>query len=244
MRAERLTLARKKGAQAIVDTLTLERGLGVRGDYRSAKDGSVSLLSGEGRASRPFCRRPLHGFLLGKRAHRRAGLRGAARRHAAFYRAVFRRDRPRRQALLCGVQPRQKPGRLSAAEKLRLCKGRRRRRRPHERSHRDRNEMNDQYGRKIEYLRLSLTERCTLRCSYCRASEGLCPKQSELTADEFLRIVRIMASVGIKKVRLTGGEPMLRRDLLEIVSGIRAIDGIQEITMTTNASTSPGRRAR
>ncbi len=104
--------------------------------------------------------------------------------------------------------------------------------------------MNDQYGRKIEYLRLSLTERCTLRCSYCRASEGLCPKQSELTADEFLRIVRIMASVGIKKVRLTGGEPMLRRDLLEIVSGIRAIDGIQEITMTTNASTSPGRRAR
>ncbi len=103
--------------------------------------------------------------------------------------------------------------------------------------------MNDQFGRKIEYLRLSLTERCTLKCTYCRADEGLCPKKNELTADEFLRIVRAMASVGIRKVRLTGGEPMLRRDLLEIISGIRAVDGIEEITMTTNAQHLPGQSA-
>ena len=103
--------------------------------------------------------------------------------------------------------------------------------------------MNDRFGRTIEYLRLSLTERCTLKCAYCRAGEGLCPKKNELTADEFLRIVRAMASVGIRKVRLTGGEPMLRRDLMEIISGIRSIDGIEEITMTTNAQHLPGQSA-
>jgi len=94
--------------------------------------------------------------------------------------------------------------------------------------------MNDRFGRTITYLRLSLTERCTLKCAYCRAGEGACPKKSELTREEFLRIARAFAAIGVKKVRLTGGEPMLRRDLLEIISGIRAIDGIKEITMTTN----------
>ena len=94
--------------------------------------------------------------------------------------------------------------------------------------------MNDRFGRTITYLRLSLTERCTLKCAYCRAGEGICPKKGELSRDEFLRIVRAFAAVGVKKVRLTGGEPMLRRDLIPIISGIRAIDGIREITMTTN----------
>ncbi len=94
--------------------------------------------------------------------------------------------------------------------------------------------MNDQFGRTITYLRLSLTERCTLKCAYCRAGEGECPKKSELSGEEFLRIVRAFTAVGIKKVRLTGGEPMLRRDLLDIISGIRAIDAIEEIVITTN----------
>ena len=100
--------------------------------------------------------------------------------------------------------------------------------------------MNDRFGRTISYLRLSLTERCTLKCSYCRAGEGCCPKQSELTQAEFLRIVRAFASIGVKKVRLTGGEPMLRRDLLAIIAGIRAIPEIEEITMTTNGQHLPG----
>ena len=100
--------------------------------------------------------------------------------------------------------------------------------------------MNDRFGRTITYLRLSLTERCTLKCAYCRASEGICPKKGELTGDEFLRIVSAFAKVGVNKVRLTGGEPMLRRDLLSIISGIRAIPQIQEITMTTNGQHLPG----
>lgn len=100
--------------------------------------------------------------------------------------------------------------------------------------------MNDRFGRTITYLRLSLTERCTLKCAYCRAAEGECPKKAELTREEFLRVTRAFAAVGVKKVRLTGGEPMLRRDLLEIISGIRAIPGIEEITMTTNGQHLPG----
>lgn len=100
--------------------------------------------------------------------------------------------------------------------------------------------MNDGFGRTITYLRLSLTERCTLKCAYCRAGEGDCPKKSELSREEFLRITRAFASLGVNKVRLTGGEPMLRRDLLEIISGVRAIDGIREIVMTTNGQHLPG----
>lgn len=101
--------------------------------------------------------------------------------------------------------------------------------------------MIDRFGRNIEYLRLSLTERCTLRCAYCRAAEGVCPKQDELSAAEFLRIARAMAGLGVKKVRLTGGEPMLRRDLTEIVAGLRALPGIEEIAMTTNGQHLPGK---
>jgi len=93
----------------------------------------------------------------------------------------------------------------------------------------------DQFGRTIEYLRLSVTERCTLRCAYCRADEGVCPKKEELTTDEFLRIARACACLGIRKVRVTGGEPLLRRDILAIVSGLAAIPGIAEVNMTTNA---------
>ncbi len=100
--------------------------------------------------------------------------------------------------------------------------------------------MNDRYGRTIEYLRLSITERCTLKCAYCRAGEGLCPKRAELSAAEFVRVVRAAALLGVSKVRLTGGEPMLRRDLDEIIRGIRAVDGVREITMTTNAQHLPG----
>ena len=103
--------------------------------------------------------------------------------------------------------------------------------------------MKDRFERTITYLRLSLTERCTLKCTYCRASEGECPKKDELTTGEFLRIVNAFAGAGVTKVRLTGGEPMLRRDLLEIIAGIRAIDGIEEIVMTTNAQHRPGQSA-
>lgn len=103
--------------------------------------------------------------------------------------------------------------------------------------------MIDQYGRNITYLRLSVTERCTLRCTYCRVEEGFCPKAEELSAGEFERIVRAFVSLEISKVRITGGEPLLRRDILDIVHRIAGIPGIREISMTTNAQQLPGKAA-
>jgi cyclic pyranopterin phosphate synthase len=94
--------------------------------------------------------------------------------------------------------------------------------------------MIDRFGRKIEYLRLSVTERCTLRCEYCRVDEGICPKAEELSTSEFLRIAQACAALGITKVRVTGGEPLLRKDILEIIRGLAGMEGIQEVTMTTN----------
>ena len=101
--------------------------------------------------------------------------------------------------------------------------------------------MIDRLGRNIEYLRLSVTERCTLRCAYCRVDEGICPKAAELSTTEFIQIARSCAALGINKIRLTGGEPLLRKDILEIVRGISAIEGIREITMTTNAQQLAGK---
>lgn len=101
--------------------------------------------------------------------------------------------------------------------------------------------MLDRFGRRIDYLRVSVTERCNLRCTYCRAEEGDCPKARELSTDEFTRIVKVFAELGIRKVRLTGGEPLLRKDILEIVHNISMINGIQDLSMTTNAQQLDGR---
>lgn len=95
--------------------------------------------------------------------------------------------------------------------------------------------MRDGFGREITYLRLSVTERCTLRCTYCRADEGCCPKEAELSARDLVRVANACADLGITRVRLTGGEPLLRRDILQIVAGIREIPGIRDISLTTNA---------
>ena len=95
----------------------------------------------------------------------------------------------------------------------------------------------DNYGRRIDYLRISLTDRCNLRCVYCMPAEGLdfMPKDEILTTAELLRTVRACARVGFRKIRLTGGEPTLRRDLVELVGAIKATPGIEHIAMTTNA---------
>ena len=99
--------------------------------------------------------------------------------------------------------------------------------------------MKDSFGREINYLRLSLTERCTLRCAYCRFDEGLCPKTTELSADEFVTLAEACLSLGIERIRLTGGEPLLRKDILEIVSRISALNGLEDLSMTTNAQMLP-----
>ena len=91
--------------------------------------------------------------------------------------------------------------------------------------------MIDSYGRKINYLRISLTKRCNLNCSYCGAK---CENEKELTAYEIEKIVKAFAFHGITKIRLTGGEPLLRRDITEIAERISRIDGIKKIAVTTN----------
>ncbi|MDD3338156.1 MAG: GTP 3',8-cyclase MoaA [Lachnospiraceae bacterium] len=96
--------------------------------------------------------------------------------------------------------------------------------------------MQDQYGRTIDYIRISVTDRCNLRCVYCMPEEGIQPVDHDeiLTFDEILRLCRIFVSLGIHKVKLTGGEPLVRRGLTQLIRGIRDIPGITSVTMTTN----------
>ena len=91
----------------------------------------------------------------------------------------------------------------------------------------------DAQGRRIAYLRLSLTDRCNFRCSYC-APAGPDRSGDPLARAELARLVRIFAAAGVRRVRLTGGEPTLRPDLLEIVADVRATPGIEEVALTTN----------
>jgi cyclic pyranopterin phosphate synthase len=94
----------------------------------------------------------------------------------------------------------------------------------------------DSFNREIDYLRISLTDRCNLRCVYCMPLEGLrfLPNAEMLTADEIERVARAAVRVGFRKFRLTGGEPTLRLDLLEIVERLASIPGIGELALTTN----------
>ena len=97
--------------------------------------------------------------------------------------------------------------------------------------------MIDSFGRNVNYLRISVTDRCNLRCVYCMPDEGV-PwlKRSELlTYEEICRIVRVMAELGLRKVRFTGGEPLVRSDLPELVKKISVIEGIDDISLSTNA---------
>src|SRR6516164_10369554 len=95
----------------------------------------------------------------------------------------------------------------------------------------------DSYGRVATDLRVSLTDRCNLRCAYCMPPEGLdwLPSDDVLTAAEIGRLIRIgVTMLGIREVRFTGGEPLLRRDLAEIVASAAALDPRPEISLTTN----------
>lgn len=95
----------------------------------------------------------------------------------------------------------------------------------------------DGHGRLHRDLRISLTDHCNLRCTYCMPAEGVAwlPRPELLTSQEIQQIVLIAADAGITEVRLTGGEPLLRRDVVELVAGIAAVPGIHDVSMTTNA---------
>lgn len=94
----------------------------------------------------------------------------------------------------------------------------------------------DSLGRSITYLRISLTDRCNLRCAYCMPAGGLdwIPKDDLLSDDEIVRVVRAAAGLGIEKVRLTGGEPLVRPGIVDFVKQISTIPGIEDIGLTTN----------
>lgn len=94
----------------------------------------------------------------------------------------------------------------------------------------------DRFNRPHDYLRISVTDRCNLRCVYCMPAEGVqFLKHSELlTYEEIEEVVRVGAKLGIKKIRLTGGEPLVRKDLEVLVSKLSSIDGIEDISLTTN----------
>jgi cyclic pyranopterin phosphate synthase len=95
--------------------------------------------------------------------------------------------------------------------------------------------LTDSFNRQIDYLRISITDRCNLKCIYCMPENGLkhFSRSEILTTDEIIRTVRIACKYGVRKVRLTGGEPLLREDIIQLISGIKRA-GVQDLSVTTN----------
>ena len=96
--------------------------------------------------------------------------------------------------------------------------------------------MYDQFGRNIRYLRVSVTDRCNLRCRYCMPEEGVewVDHSAILSYEQIVRLVRLAAGLGVEKVRLTGGEPLVRKGLAGLVKELKSIDGIRTVSLTTN----------
>ncbi len=97
--------------------------------------------------------------------------------------------------------------------------------------------MKDKYNRNIDYLRISIIDRCNLRCIYCMPEEGiknLLPHHEILTYEEILRVVRVAVSLGIFRIRITGGEPLIRKDIVSFIEELSRAEGIRDIAMTTN----------
>ena len=96
--------------------------------------------------------------------------------------------------------------------------------------------LKDTFGRTFDYVRIAITEKCNLRCTYCMPEEGVDFKNGEqiMSADEILRSIRVLAEMGVKKVRFTGGEPLVRKDIVKLVEGAANTPGIKGIHLTTN----------
>lgn len=103
--------------------------------------------------------------------------------------------------------------------------------------------MTDNFGRTIDYLRISVTDKCNLRCRYCMPPHGveLIPHDELLSLEEIYRFVRILTEIGLKKVRITGGEPLVRKNIGKLIEDIHSIPEIEEIAMTTNGILLSGR---
>ncbi|MEW6584879.1 MAG: GTP 3',8-cyclase MoaA [Nitrospirota bacterium] len=98
------------------------------------------------------------------------------------------------------------------------------------------NGLKDNFDRTIDYLRISITDRCNLRCIYCMPSGGIVPMEHKeiLRYEEIIRVLRIAAAMGVKRVRITGGEPLIRRNVSGFVRLVREIPGIRDVSLTTN----------
>lgn len=96
--------------------------------------------------------------------------------------------------------------------------------------------MTDKFGREIDYIRISVTDRCNLRCVYCMPEEGVdsIPHDKILRFQEIIRICRVLAEKGIHKVKITGGEPLVRKGVTSLIRDLKQIDGIDNVTITTN----------
>ncbi len=94
----------------------------------------------------------------------------------------------------------------------------------------------DSYGRRIKSMRISITDKCNFRCTYCMPAEGLpwLRKAEILSYEEILRIARVAVKMGVEQIRLTGGEPLVRRDLPDLVHQLHTIDGLRSLSLTTN----------
>ena len=97
------------------------------------------------------------------------------------------------------------------------------------------NQLVDSFGRQVNYLRLSVTDRCNLRCTYCMAEEmTFLPKQQILSLEELRDVAAAFVALGVNKIRLTGGEPLIRQDILKLVGSLSRLSGLHELTMTSN----------
>src|ERR1700756_2241969 len=94
----------------------------------------------------------------------------------------------------------------------------------------------DSYGRRIKSMRISITDKCNFRCTYCMPAEGLpwLKKAEILTYEEIQRIARVAVHIGIEQIRLTGGEPLVRRDLPDLVHQLTNLEGLRSLSITTN----------
>jgi len=97
-------------------------------------------------------------------------------------------------------------------------------------------ELRDTFSRVIDYMRISITDRCNLRCVYCMPQKGvgLFERKDILSYEEILRVVGVAASLGVRKIRITGGEPLVRKNILHLISSLKNISGIEDISLTTN----------
>ncbi|XP_015685137.1 molybdenum cofactor biosynthesis protein 1-like, partial [Protobothrops mucrosquamatus] len=96
--------------------------------------------------------------------------------------------------------------------------------------------LTDSFGRQHNYLRISLTEKCNLRCQYCMPEEGvqLTPKSELLSTQEIISLAKLFVKEGVDKIRLTGGEPLIRPDVVDIIAQLRKLEGLKTISVTTN----------